>query len=87
MPSSDKFKDKKLTQEQIDSIGGGFKQEIPGTFSYGCIIKCPKCGNTNQAEFYGDSDILAEVQKDLYTCAICGQQFAAATGYGITDII
>ena len=85
MPSSDKFKDKKLTQEQLDNVGGGFKQTIPG-FSCGCIIKCPSCGNANQGEFYSDGDILAEVQKDLYTCAICGQQFAAATGYGITDI-
>ena len=85
MPSSDKFKNKKLTPEQLEKVRGGFKQTIPG-FSQGCIIKCPSCGNANMGEFYCDGDILAPVLKDVYTCAICGQQFAAATGYGITDI-
>jgi len=86
MSEEKKIVEKKLTLDQLEKVGGGFKQTIKG-FSYGCIIKCPSCGNANQGEFYCDGDILASVQKDLYTCAICGQQFAAASGYGITDIL
>ena len=80
-------KGKKLTEDQIEQVSGGFKQTIPGSWSYGEIIVCPKCQNKDWDQFYCDGDILAEVNKDLYTCAICGQQFAAATGYGITDIL
>ena len=80
-------KGKKLTEDQIEQVSGGFKQTIPGSWSYGEIIVCPKCQNDKWNEFYCDGDILADVNKDLYTCAICGQQFAAATGYGITDIL
>lgn len=28
-----------------------------------------------------------DLGKDLYTCAVCGQSFMAAAGYGITDIL
>ncbi len=82
-----KIRGKKLSEDQIENVTGGFKQTIKGAWSYGEIIKCPSCGNANWNEFYCDADELAAVQKDLYTCAICGQQFAAATGYGITDIL
>lgn len=85
MAESQKDKVRKLTQEELDSVGGGFKQSMEG-FSYGCIIKCPSCGNGDWDQFYCDGDALAAVQKDLYQCAICGQRFAAATGYGITDV-
>ena len=87
-----KMQVRKLTDEEIEKVSGGsvvgigYQQTIPG-FSYGCMIYCPKCGNEDSNEFYCDGDILAAVQKDLYTCAKCGQQFCAATGYGITDII
>ena len=81
-----RYEPKKLTDEEIDKIGGGFKQTIPG-FSYGCIIRCPRCGNSKWDEFTCDGDQLADCEKDLYTCLLCGQSFAAASGYGITDII
>ena len=81
-----RYEARKLTDEEIGKVGGGYKQTIPG-FSYGCIIQCPRCGNADSSEFYCDGDQLAAVQKDLYTCAICGQSFAAASGYGITDIL
>jgi DNA-directed RNA polymerase subunit RPC12/RpoP len=80
-------KGKKLTEDQIEEMSGGFKQLIPGSWSYGEIIVCPKCKNKAWDQFYCDADILAEVNKDLYTCAICGQQFTAASGYGITDVL
>ena len=80
-------KGKKLTEDQIEQVSGGFKQTIPGSWSYNETIVCPNCQNKDWSQFYCDCDILAEVNKDLYTCAICGQKFAAASGYGITDII
>ncbi len=86
MESNKKFKGKKLVEDQIEQVSGGFKQTIEGTWSYGETIVCPKCRNAAWNEFYCDSDELSAVQKDLYTCAICGQEFAAASGYGITDI-
>ncbi len=74
-----------INDESLKKVSGGFQQTIPG-FSYGEIIQCPSCGNANSGEFYCDGDELAAVQKDLYTCAICGQQFAVASGFGITDV-
>ncbi|MCR5747790.1 MAG: hypothetical protein K6G03_08785 [Lachnospiraceae bacterium] len=79
------IKGTKLTPDQIEEVDGGFKQTIPG-YSYGETIRCPRCGNAKWNEFYCDGDELDAVQKDLYTCAICGQEFAVASGYGITDI-
>ncbi|MCR5774965.1 MAG: hypothetical protein K6G42_07765 [Lachnospiraceae bacterium] len=84
--SEKKFKGFKLQEDKIEEVSGGFKQTLEG-FSYGVIIKCPRCGNDKWSEFYCDGDELASVSKDLYTCAVCGQMFAAATGYGITDIL
>ncbi|MCR4590360.1 MAG: hypothetical protein K5668_06040 [Lachnospiraceae bacterium] len=80
---------KKLDNKDLEKVSGGFVQSIEGAWSYGVNIICPNCScnNEDSDEFYCDSDTLAAVQKDLYTCAICGQMFAAATGYGITDII
>ena len=80
-------KGRKLTEDQIEKVNGGFKQTIESAWSYNEVIECPNCHNQAWDQFYCDGDTLAEVQKDLYTCAVCGQQFAAATGYGITDII
>ncbi len=80
-----KFKGKKLSENQVEEVSGGFRQTIPG-FSYGETIVCPRCGNYKWDEFYCDGDELAVVQKDLYTCANCGQEFAVASGYGITDV-
>ncbi|MBQ7615980.1 MAG: hypothetical protein IJU77_13115 [Butyrivibrio sp.] len=74
-----------LKDDDVESTAGGYKQTIKG-WSYGEIIKCPSCGNANSNSFYCDGDELASLQKDLYTCAICGQEFAVASGYGITDI-
>lgn len=84
-----KLNSRKLTEEQIDQVSGGFVQEIEGAWSYGERIVCPNpnCKNSKWNRFTCDSDELASVQKDLYTCLDCGQQFTAATGYGITDIL
>lgn len=82
-----KIKGKKLTEDQIEEVSGGFKQTIEDSWSYGEKIVCPNCQNDKWDQFYCDGDELAAVRKDLYTCAVCGQMFAAATGYGITDII
>ncbi|MBQ8665794.1 MAG: hypothetical protein IJ526_02910 [Lachnospiraceae bacterium] len=80
------FNGKKLSEDQLEQVDGGFVQTIPG-YSYGCVIKCPTCGNAEWNKFTCDGDILAEIHKDLYRCGVCGQLFAAASGYGITDII
>ncbi|MCR5627783.1 MAG: hypothetical protein K6F99_10725 [Lachnospiraceae bacterium] len=76
----------KLTKEQMEQILGGFQQTIEGA-SYGEEIVCPGCGNSDASKFYCDGDILAEVDKDLYECAVCGKKFAVASGYGVTDIL
>ena len=78
-------KGKPLADDQLKAVNGGFKQTTEGSWSYGEVIICPRCGNEICDTFFCDGDSLADVQKDLYTCGVCGQQFAAATGYGITD--
>ena len=81
----EQIKGKRLTEDQLLQVSGGFKQIIPQAFSYGEVIRYPRCGNENGDEFYCEID--AELKKDLYTCAVCGQAFMAAAGYGITDIL
>lgn len=76
---------KKLTEDQLLQVSGGFQQNMPQAFSYGEVIRCPRCGNENGDEFYCEIDM--DLGKDLYTCAVCGQSFMAAAGYGITDIL
>lgn len=76
-----------LSEEVLGAVNGGFRQTTEGTWSYGEIIVCPHCKNESADGFSLDSDTLAEVQKDLYVCCACGQMFAAAKGYGITDIL
>jgi len=82
-----KLNSRKLSEEQIDQVSGGFVQEIESAWSYGERIVCPTCNNSKWNRFTCNSDELASVQKDVYTCLECGQQFAAAAGYGITDIL
>ena len=86
MAEQKKIRAQKLEETILDQVAGGFIQTIPGA-SFGEIIRCPQCGNDDQGQFFCDGDILANVGKDLYTCANCGKMFAVAMGFGTTDII
>lgn len=87
MTENDSLRNKRLTADRLIQVSGGFHQTDENCFSYGEDIVCPNCGNEAWDQFVMDSTSLAEVEKDLYTCSVCGQQFAAAKGYGITNIL
>ena len=80
-------KGRKLSDDKLEKVSGGYVEEFSEGHSLGVEIRCPNCGNENEELFSCDCDILASVQKDLYICGVCGMKFATAEGYGITDII
>ncbi len=85
MDKDQNMEEKKLTDDELKQVSGGFKQDIPEAYSFEEIIICPSCGNGNQGHFLCEA--YPDLQKDLYTCTDCGQQFFAASGEGITDIL
>ena len=81
-----KIAGQKLADDQVEKASGGFQENFPGSYAEGEIIICPSCGNGDRGQFYADEDELGSLGKTVYRCAVCGQEFAAASGYGVTDV-
>ena len=66
--------DKKLTEEDLDRISGGYVEHNNNLSSYKCEIVCPGCGENRESylNYSYDPDI---PQFTDYECRTCGRKF------------